>query len=320
MARRPFNSTQSTGDGRATTLIVGAGPAGLAVGACLRRRGVPFEILEQGDQLVHRWRRHYDRLRLHTDRRHSTLPHLDFPRGTPRYPSRDQVTAYLERYARRFALPVSLREEVSSIRHDDRRWEVTTASGKRRQADAVVVATGYNSRPVRPSLPGLDRFPGPVMHSSEYSNGNDLAGKRVLVVGFGNSGAEIAIDLHDHGAKPAVAVRGPVNVLPREVLGIPVLTWAIALSPLPERVQDAVAAPLVRLHLGNLRRYGLHQPDYGSVEQIMRRRRIPVIDVGAVSLIKRGELDVRPGVDMLDGEAVVFSDGRRERFDALAGR
>lgn len=307
----------TAGDGNPTVLVVGAGPAGLAVGACLRRRGVSFRILEQGDAIGHRWRRHYDRLQLHTARRHSALPYLGFPRGTPRYPSRDQVTAYLERYARHFALTVSFGERVSAIRGDGRDWEVATAAGQRRRADAVVVATGYNAQPVRPSLPGLDRFPGPVMHSNEYANGAALAGKRVLVVGFGNSGAEIAIDLHEHGARPAVAVRGPVNVLPREILGIPVPTWAIALSPLPDRLQDTVAAPLVRLHLGNLRRYGLLPPRYGSVEQISRRARIPVIDVGAIALIKRGELDVRPGVAALEGDTVVFSDGGREQYDAL---
>jgi indole-3-pyruvate monooxygenase len=302
-------------DEQIDVVVIGAGPAGLAVGACLRRVGVDFVILEREATVGATWRRHYDRLHLHTDRAHSSLPFLPLPRDYPRYPSRDQVVAYLEAYARAFELAPRCGEEVSGARPSGGGWEVETPRARYR-ARAVVVATGAFAVPVRPRWPGLDDFRGPVVHSAEYRNGERFRGARVLVVGLGNSGGEIAIDLVEHGARPTLAARGPVNLLPRDLLGLPILTWAIALSRLPPALADALARPLLWLAVGDPSRYGLRRPEHGPMQQIRDRARIPLIDVGTLPLIRAGRIAVRPGVARFTPEGVEFEGGGVEAFDA----
>ncbi len=301
---------------RVHAIVVGAGPAGLAVSACLRRACVEHVLVERESAVASSWRRHYDRLHLHTDRRRSSLPGAPFPPGTPRYPSRDQVVAYLERYAAEHSIPPRLGEEVRAARRDADGWDVETSRGRVR-ARHLVVATGVNGEPVEPSWPGLETFPGDVLHSARYRNGAAWRGRDVLVVGLGNSGGEIAIDLHEHGARPALSVRGPVCVIPREILGIPVLALAIPLSRLPPRVADLVSRPLVRLALGDPARAGLPPPDAGPMEQIARRARIPLIDVGTLALLRAGAIRLFPALDRFDGAEARFVDGRAARFDAI---
>jgi indole-3-pyruvate monooxygenase len=180
-----------------------------------------------------------------------------------------------------------------------------------------VIATGHNARVHLPKWPGQETFSGEVMHSSAYKNAAPYGEKRVLVVGFGNSGGEIAVDLFEHGARPALSVRGPVNVIPRDVLGIPILAIAIPLEKLPTRVADALSAPAVWLAFGNLDRVGLQKAAEGPFGVIERQGRIPLIDVGTIGLIRKGEIEVRPGLERFDGHDVVFVDGTRERYDAV---
>jgi indole-3-pyruvate monooxygenase len=315
----------STAESAATTrqaastpsaIIVGAGPAGLAVAACLVRASVSFTVLEQQQSVAASWRGHYDRLHLHTNKGTSALPFMPFPRDYPRYPSRDQMIDYIETYARTFSIEPKFNEEVLAARRRDGRWEVTTRTGTY-AAPHLVIATGLNREAVVPQWPGQENYRGRIMHSRDYRNGRDLSGCPVLVVGIGNSGGEIAIDLHEHAARPTIAVRGPVNVLPRDILGIPIVVTAMAAGMLPPRIADAFNAPLLRLVVGNLRSLGLQAPRYGSLTQIARTGRIPMIDVGAIDLIKRGAIAIRPGIEQFVEDGVVFTDGRREAFHTV---
>lgn len=204
------------------TIVVGAGPAGLAVGACLKRVGIPCVMLEQTAKVGATWHRHYDRLHLHTAKAYSGLPFVPFPKDYPRYPSRLQVIAYLEAYARQFRLEPRFGQQVIAARYANGCWEVETQD-TRYQATNLVIATGYNREPYLPNWPGQVSFRGTLLHSSQYRNGEPFRNQKVLVVGFGNSGGEIAIDLWEHGAQASLAVRGPVNVIPRELFGIPIL-------------------------------------------------------------------------------------------------
>ncbi len=138
------------------------------------------------------WHRHYQRLHLHTDKRHSELPFAPFPKEYPRYPSRMQMISYLEAYARRFHLEPRLGQQVVSARQANGIWEVQTQD-TRYQASNLVIATGYNREPWLPTWPGQDSFQGSILHSSQYRNGEPFKGQKVLIVGFGNSGGEIAI-------------------------------------------------------------------------------------------------------------------------------
>lgn len=298
------------------TLVVGAGPAGLAVAACLKRAGIPCLILEQGDRVGATWHRHYDRLHLHTDKGHSALPMVPFLKDDPRYPSRVQVISYLEAYARQFQLEPRFGQQVLAARYDYPLWTVLTQD-TRYQAVNLVIATGYNREPYLPNWSGQTSFRGTLIHSSQYRNGEPFAGQKVLVVGFGNSGGEIAIDLWEHGAQPSLAVRSPVNVIPRELFGIPILAIGIVQSKLPPRLADALNAPILRAVVGDLTRYGLRKLPYGPATQIRHDARIPLIDVGTIKLIKQGQITVCPGIEKFTEEGVTFTDGKQGKFDAV---
>lgn len=323
------------------TLIIGAGPSGLAVAACLKRLGRPYVLLERADSLASTWRRHYERLHLHTAKQYSHLPYHPMPEDYPTYPSRTQVVAYLEDYARSLELDVRTGVEVTAARHHSPPapgWQVDALDHGHPvtwYARHLVVATGYNATPVLPDWPGLDTFAGPVLHSSAYTNGARFRGHDVLVVGSGNSGAEITIDLWEHGARPAMLVRGPVHVVPRDVFGLPAQTLAIALSHLPPRLADRLSLPMRDLVIGDLSAYGFRRPALGPVELLEREGRVPLIDIGTLALVKQGAVTVYPDISKIEtsptsptsnGDQAIpsqpvstlhFADGRSRRFDAI---
>lgn len=322
-------------DTKSEVVVIGAGPAGLAVSACLSRRGLSHLLLEREDRVAPAWRRHYDRLHLHTSRGFSALPYVPMPSTYPRYPSRDQVVEYFDAYVRVLGLDPRTGVEVTSIRREgpeppdrpDRRtfpdvhpesmpWLVESTEGPIR-CRALVVATGTSGEPVIPSWPGLESFPGPVLHSSRYRNGAPFAGLDVLVVGFGNSGGEIALDLLEHGARPSVSVRSPVNIVPRDILGVPVLAIAIPLSRISPRIADLLIGPMLRAYYPSYRRLGLRKAKRGPFRQISEQHRIPLLDIGTIREIRRGGIRVERGIERFDGERATFSGGRRRSFDAV---
>ncbi|QTE28206.1 flavin-containing monooxygenase [Pengzhenrongella sicca] len=306
-----------TADVDVDTLIIGASAAGLATAACVRTSGRSVEILEAADAVGPAWRGHYDRLHLHTPKSISALPGLRMPASWPRYPSRDQVVEYLERYRAHHRLAPLFGQRVTRLERAGGAWVATTADGDRR-ARAVVVATGANREPVRPSWPGQDDFGGQVLHSSQYRSGAAWAGRAVLVVGFGNSACEQAIDLVEHGAHPHLSVRSPINVIPRDVFGtIPVLQLGIALRHLPPAVSDALAAPLVRLTIGDVRDVGLRKLPYGPNTQMARDRHIPLLDIGTMAHLRAGRIGVHPGIARFTPRGVVFTDGAALDVDAV---
>jgi cation diffusion facilitator CzcD-associated flavoprotein CzcO len=304
------------------TVIVGASAAGLATAACLKRAGRSFEVLEAADVVGKVWRHHYERLHLHTPKSASGLPGLDLPGQWPRYPARDQVVDYLERYRAhhgvepRFGEPVR-RVEPDGDSADGARWLTTTARSRWRSRH-VVLATGAARLPVRPSWPGQDGYCGTVLHSSEYRNGQAWRGRPVLVVGFGNSACEQAIDLVEHGAQAHLAVRSAVNVLPRDLFGVvPVLQLGIVMQHLPPALADLLARPLVRLTVGDIRKLGLRRLDYGPNVQIARDRKIPLLDIGTMDHIRNGRILVHGDIERFTEDGVVFADGQRSAFDAV---
>ncbi len=303
-------------DRRTETVVIGAGPAGLAVSACLRKLGRPFELLERDARVGASWHQHYDRLHLHTDKGSSGLPFAPIPASSPRYLSRAQFIEYLEGYARSQNLTPHLSEPVTSARREGEEWAVTTPAATYRSR-FLVVATGQAREPVVPPFPGREGYRGQVLHSSAYRNGAPFKGKQVLVVGFGNSGGELAIDLHEHGAAVSLAVRGPVNIIPRELFGLPILKIAVVMSALPSRVADALSAPLLRFTVGDIRKLGLTPAAEGPSTQVRTRARVPLIDVGTVALIREGKVEVRKGVTAFTEDGVRFSDGTLGRFDAV---
>jgi cation diffusion facilitator CzcD-associated flavoprotein CzcO len=297
-------------------LVIGAGPAGLAAAACLRERGLNPIIVEKADTVGAVWRHHYDRLRLHTDRIHSGLPGFPMPKDYGRYPSRLDVIAYLEQYASRFRLQPRFGVEVLEVRREGELWraEMNKQTFKTR---AVVVATGWADFPYSPTWPGIETFGGDILHSTKYHNPTPFGGQRVLVVGFGNSGGEIALDLAEAGVEVALSVRGPVCILPRDLLGIPILALAIAQQRLPARLVDTLNAPIIRLAVGPIEKLGLKRAAKGPRQMVEEDGRIPLLDVGTLAMIRAGKIAVRPNIKTLAPKTVAFVDGRTEAFDAI---
>jgi cation diffusion facilitator CzcD-associated flavoprotein CzcO len=297
-------------------IIIGAGPAGLASAASMGALGLRATVLEKEDTVGSVWRRHYDRLHLHTDRGHSGLPGMAMPRSYPTYPSREQVVEYLESYAAHFRIQPVFDTTVLKVARDGAQWRVDTNKAGI-SAPVVVIATGWADFPYRPRWPGSDTFRGDLVHSSEYRNTSAYAGKRVLVVGFGNSGGEIALDLANAGIDTTLAVRGAVQILPRDLLGIPILSWAIAQKSLPARIVDFINAPVIRLAVGPIERLGLQRAAKGPRRMIEEDGRVPLLDIGTLARIRDGSIKVRGGIDHFTPDSVVFSDQGSQEFDAV---
>jgi len=298
-------------------VVVGAGPAGLSTAAALSRRGVDALVLDRDDRIGGSWARRYERLHLHTIRRFSGLAHHGIPSAYPRYLSKDEYAEYLFTYAQRFPLRVSLEETVMAVRPGapESPWQVETAR-RTISADVVIVATGHYVEPRVPDWARGGEFRGQVLHSAEYRTGGEFAGSRALVVGLGNSGAEIATDLVEQGASSvSVAVRTPPPIVTRELFGVlPVQFFGIALMPLRiPRVVDRVGATLRKRAVGDLRPYGLGPAAWGP----FTARRPAVIDVGFLEVLKAGSVTVRPAVERLAANGVEFADGSSEEFDVV---
>jgi thioredoxin reductase len=297
-------------------IIVGAGPAGLACAGTMRAAGLDVTVFEKAGDVGAAWRRHYDRLHLHTDRNHSGLPGMAMSRDYPAYPSREQMIAYLESYAARFEIKPVFDTAVSRLCRDGAQWRADTAQGSI-AAPIVVVATGIADAPYRPSWPGSESFAGAVIHSGEYRNPAPYEGKRVLVIGFGNSGGEIALDLANADIDVALAVRGPVQILPRDLLGFPILSWAILYRRLPARLVDVINAPVLWLAVGDIEKLGLRRATKGPRQMVEEDGRVPLIDIGTIAKIKDGSIKIRGGIDRFMTDGVIFTGESTEKFDAV---
>ena len=302
-------------DQRAAVLIVGAGPAGLAAAACLARRGVEHILLEQGAGPGTSWASYYDRLRLHTVRRLSGLPFRPIPARYGQYLTRDQLTAYLRDYAAARRVSAQPGAEAVRARHDgESGWIIETPTAVY-QARALITATGIYRNPVRPRFPGMDAFGGSVIHSAEYRNAMSYAGQRVLVVGAGNSGAEIALDLATSAAHVGIAIRNGVNIVPRDLLGIGIQRWAIFVASLPPAVTRAIAPPLLARSATRQRAAGIPRSPRSVLEG--GDGRVPVIGLGLIEAAHAGRVAIHPGVARLEPGRVVFADGTGAPYDAV---
>lgn len=294
-------------------IIIGGGAAGLSAAGALSRRGHHPLVIER-DRVGQVWEARYDRLHLHT--RYSSLAHYPLPRGTPPYPSKDAYAAYLRDYARHFGLRVVAGCAVRGVRPAEgpgATWVVESDCGTWRPR-VVVLAIGQYGEPVVPPWPGRARYAGTLIHSSAYRNARPFAGRRVLVVGAGNSGAEIAADLAAGGASwVGLSVRTPPQVVPRDPFGMPVQRTGILLSMLPPALADWFARATAWLTLGDLTRYGMPPAAWGPYSA----RRVPLIDVGLVAALKRGTVQIRPAVADLSAAGAVYVDDGAEVCDAI---
>ncbi len=299
-----------------TTLIVGASVSGLATAACLQKTGIEYVLMEKEAQVATPWRNHYERLHLHTSKNLSNLPYKKFGNKIPRYPSRRQVVYYLDDYQKEFNINPIFNTEAITIKKQEDYWITETTNGTY-HSKYVVIATGPYGKPKTVSFKGMETFPGSILHSYGYKSGRDFKEQKVLVVGFGNSACEIAIDLYEQGSMPSMAVRSPVNIVPRDLLGIPILRLSLLLSRLPPRLADTINAPLIRLMFGDITKLGLQKMPYGTFEQIQKDGKIPVIDIGTIKHIRQGHINIYADIDYISGKTVHFTNGKKEDFDTI---
>ncbi|MFD9537221.1 flavin-containing monooxygenase [Streptomyces sp. NPDC060010] len=301
------------------TYVIGAGPGGLAVAAALRTRGVRAVVVEKSDAVGSSWRRHYDRLHLHTTRRLSALPGLAVPRRFGRWVARDDVVRYLEKYAEFHELELVTGVEVTRIERaaDDSGWTLHASGGRELAAGAVIVATGFNHTPRLPEWPGREAYGKELLHAADYRAAAPYADRDVLVVGVGNTGAEIAVDLAEGGAaRVRLAVRTAPHIVRRSTCGWPAQRTGILVRRLPVWLVDRLSALVARASVPDLSAYGLPRPATGLYSRV-RQGAIPIQDVGLIDAVRSGRVEPVAAVDALDGDEVVLADGTRISPDVV---
>ncbi|MFE1262208.1 flavin-containing monooxygenase [Streptomyces albogriseolus] len=314
-------SAQPTAPHRADrpVYVVGGGPGGLSVAYALRARGVRAVVLERSERVGDSWRRHYDRLHLHTTRRRSALPGLPMPRRFGRWPSRDDVVRYLEKYAEHHRLEIVTGVEVSRVERtpDGTGWLLRATGGRELTGAAVVVATGFNHTPRVPDWPGRDAYTGELLHASRYRDAKPFAGRDVLVVGVGNTGAEIAVDLVEGGAsRVRLAVRTPPHIVRRSTAGWPAQYSGILVRRLPVPLVDRISRLQARIAVPDLSGHGLPRPETGLYSRVLEGA-IPVQDVGLIDAVRKGAVEVVAAVEGFEEGEVLLADGGRVAPDAV---
>lgn len=299
-------------------LIIGGGSSGLSVAGALAQHNLQPTILDADAQTGDVWRKRYDRLHLHTIKglSHSAYKKLDDK--LPRYVAKDDFADYLSAYANELNADIHHNQQVTRIEKTEGnppyRYTVETQSGETWHAKHCIIATGINREPFIPGWQGTDTFTGRLMHAHEHQTGADYTGKRVLVVGIGNSGAEISADCAEHGA---AVVHNSIRTFPmivaRDPLGIPVHVWGVLLFPFPTGFKDWVVNTIARIELGDLTPYGMQPPEWN----VFRDKRIPMIDVGYVDQLKAGNITVKPDIACLTPQGVEFVDGEHQPYDVI---
>lgn len=297
-------------------LVIGSGPSGLATAAELQARGVEATVLERGERTGAAWASRYDGLRFNTSRWWSALPGAPFPRSYGWFPTRDQYVDYLDAYAARHHLRIRTGVAVERIDPGADGWTVSTDTGTLTAPD-VVVATGLANRPAIPAWASGSDFAGRVTHSSAYRNAARHRDRRVLVVGPGSSGLEIAHELAVGGAREVlVAVRTPPSLLLRASGGLPTDLPVPLFFRMPVPVVDAMLARMQRLTIGDLTAYGLPPAPEGAIAALMARGAgTAIVDRGTVDAIRSGAIRVVPAVERLEATGARLTDGRHVEVD-----
>ncbi|HET8949055.1 MAG TPA: NAD(P)-binding domain-containing protein [Solirubrobacteraceae bacterium] len=300
---------------RGNYCLIGAGAAGLGALMVLRDEGFAVDCFERSDRVGGHWHTDYDCLHLITPRDSSGFVGSPMPADYPLFPSRDQMRDYILGFAAHHGLGSQIRfnTEVTSVRPLDGRglmgWEVETSDGERRIYDGVIVANGHLWDPFVPEYPG--RFDGHVVHSGRYRDTGDLLGRRVLVVGAGNSGCDLAVDAAQAGCETYVSVRSGLVFQPKTLFGRPRSQLPL-LARLPVRLQERVTRGLIDVALGRPERYGLPVP---ATRNLHRNR--PVVNGQLLHFVHHGRVRVAPAVERFDGHDVHFADGSVRTIDTI---
>ena len=297
-------------DGWLDAVVIGAGPSGLAVARELQHRhGVKTLVVDRAAAPAISWRTRYDNFRLNTNGFLSHLPGQRIPLSAGRWPTREDMVCYFDRYVQRENIALQLECDVNRIDRAKGGWQLETSSGQIRAA-AIVLATGNYRTPTIPPWPGLQHFTGELVHSSDFRNAWPYRGRDVVVVGAGNSAADIAVQLAHHGARRIwLAVRTPPHLVRRAMGPVPSDIFLEVFARVPASVVDPVIDRIKRLMWGNLSEYGFGQPPLGLKATVEQRGRIPTLADELVAAVRAGQVRVVAAVEAVLSDRVILSDG-----------
>jgi dimethylaniline monooxygenase (N-oxide forming) len=311
--------------------IIGAGSSGIAAAQVLQARGIDFDCFEKGSQTGGNWRYENDNgmssayrsLHINTSRRVMAFKSLPMPDSYPDYPDHFQMAAYFDEVVERYNLRerIKFRTEVLSVvpvEESVGEWDVTVEGPERRSTDrygAVIVANGHHwdARWPEPAFPGAEGFEGEQLHAHEYREADILPGKRVLVLGIGNSGVDIAVEASRIAAETFVSTRRGAWVLPKYLNGKPIDEIAnsiTGLAPIP--VMRAVMKRSLKVAVGNPTDYGLPKPDHKLLEAH------PTVSSEFLPRLGHGDITPKPNIERFTGGRTVrFVDGTEEEIDLV---
>ena len=311
--------------------IIGAGSSGVTVAKALKEKGLAFDCFEKGSDIGGMWRYQNDNgqsscyASLHIDTSRPNLGYSDFPidDSLPDYLSHDQFLGHLERYADKFGIRplVTFNTKVESVRPEDGKWNVTLSSGENRVYTTVIVANGQLSDPRMPEFPG--QFGGEISHSHHYRTAAPFDDKRVMVVGIGNS----AVDIARRTKHVYLSTRRSAWVMPKYLMGRPVDQWSGFLARklrLPTKLVRRIMARLIRLGVGDQRRFGLPRPEHPMWREhaTLSQELLPYIGHGYISPKPNVAELTETGARFVDGteaelDAIVYATGYRTTFPFL---
>jgi hypothetical protein len=336
------NSASKGRDSALPYLIIGAGPAGLVAGRALSLRGIPFEIVERHSDVGGIWdianpgSPMYESAHFISSKTLSGFPGYPMPDEYPDYPNHRQILEYIRGYAKHCNLYPHIRFGTAVERIEptpDGAWvarfagsdaasgadvnaaasgananDAASVDGARRYA-GVIIGTGHQWEPRYPNYPGT--FNGESYHSREFNSADQFEGKRVLIVGAGNSGADIACDAARSASFAALSVRRGYYFIPKHIMGKPADVFAHGGPQLPTRIAQPVLAGLLRILVGDPSQFGLPKPDHKLFETH------PIVNTQVLHYLAHGDLVARPDIERLEGDRVRFVGGREEAYDTI---
>lgn len=301
--------------------IIGAGSSGIVACKVLKQHGIPFDCFEAGDRVGGNWlygnsngmSSAYQSLHINTSRPKMQYSDFPMPADYPQFPHHLQIAAYFESYADHFAIKPHIRFRTRVLKCEPVAgggWEISSSDGQTGQYRALLVANGHHWSRRWPDPPFPGSFTGEVMHSHDYRMPDGFEGKNVLVVGFGNSAVDIAVELSRVASRTTLSVRRGFHVIPKYILGRP-LDQSIVPTWFPFRLQRAIFKFVLRLQQGDVTQYGLPKPDH----ELLHAH--PTVSADLLTRLSHGDIAVKPNIESLDGSLVRFADGSREPIDTI---
>ncbi|GKS70261.1 predicted flavoprotein CzcO associated with the cation diffusion facilitator CzcD [Nitrosomonas sp. PY1] len=287
-------------------IVVGAGPAGLSAAYELTRIGLNPLVLERTPAVGDVWRNHYDGVCLNSGRYFSALSGSKFPLSAGSWPSREEVVRLLETFPSRGGFTVQTSIDIAQVNYDRERnlWIVTSSDGKHFESRCVVMAVGSCRIPIIPKWDGLESFTGEIIHSSKFKSAKDFTGKHVLVVGTGNSAAEIASRLTKYASSVIVSGRTPPHILPKSIFGIPLIAIGVWTRHWPAAAVDRILNFLQRTMVGDLSAYGLPYPNMPLSQQFDINNVVPILYRPFVDDVRAGRIKIVGPIQEITGQAV----------------